>query len=121
MGRYIQKDARFWRSLLCEHYLQLAWNVGEEVGIGLWLELALVGFLHKVLVALLVGEVDGVLLGVELDAVAVHEVGRRLPAHQRVLPAVALWQDVPVHEPVRRVPVAGLGGRLGGAVDAGGH
>jgi hypothetical protein len=32
--------------------------------------------------------------------VAVHEVGRRLPAHERVLPSVALGEDVPVHQPV---------------------
>jgi hypothetical protein len=29
-----------------------------------------------------------------------HEVGRRLPAHERVLPSVAFREWVPVHEPV---------------------
>jgi hypothetical protein len=79
------------------HNLQLSWLVCEEVGVRLRDKLALIRLLHKVLVALLVGEVDGILLGLELDPVAVHEVSRRLPAHQRILPSVALGEHVPVH------------------------
>jgi hypothetical protein len=49
-------------ALLCADYLQLLGNVYKVVGIGLWLDLALVGFLDKVFVTLLVGKVDGVIL-----------------------------------------------------------
>jgi hypothetical protein len=41
-----------------------------------------------------------------------------LPAHERVLPSVALGQHIPVDAPLVTVPVAGLGGGLCGAVDA---
>ena len=102
---YIHRSASH-SDLLCPHDLQFAWNMCKVVGVGLGHELPLVWLLHKILVALLVGEIDGIFLGFELDAVAVHEVGGRLPAHERILPAVALGQDVPVHEPMRRVPVA---------------
>lgn len=74
--------------------------MSKQVGIGLGGGLPLVGLLDKVLVALLVSKLDGILLGLELYPVAVHEVGRRLPAHERVLPSVALGKDVPVHQPV---------------------
>jgi hypothetical protein len=104
--------------LLGPYDLELSRNVSEEVGIRLGHELPLVRLLHKVLVTLFVGEVDGVLFGLELYPVAVHEVGRRLPAHKRVLPSVALGEHVPVHQPVVGGPVAGLCGRLGGLVDA---
>lgn len=105
--------------LLGRYDLELLWAVSEQVGICLGGSLPLVGFLDKVLVALLVSEFDGILLGLELYPVAVHEVGRRLPAHEGVLPSVTLGKDVPVHQPVRGVPVAGLCGCLGGLVDAG--
>ena len=103
--------------LLGWHHLELSRFVSEEVGVRLGHKLPLVRLLHEIL-ALLVGKVDGVLLGLELYPVAVHEVGRRLPAHQRVLPAVALGEHVPVHQPSTGGPVAGLCGRLGGFVDA---
>lgn len=90
----------------------------EVVGVGLGNELAHIGLLDEVLVALLVGKVDSILLGLELESLAVHEVCRRGPAHKRVLPSVALGKDVPVHEPVFRCPVAGLCGGLCGLVDA---
>jgi hypothetical protein len=83
--------------LLGPYDLEFSRDMSEEVGIRLGDELPLVRFLHKVLVTLLVGEVDGILLGFELYPVAVHEVGRRLPAHERVLPSVALGEHVPVH------------------------
>lgn len=74
--------------------------MSKQVGIGLGSGLPLVRLLDKVLVALLVSKLDGILLGLELYPVAVHEVGRRLPAHERVLPSVALGENVPVHQPV---------------------
>lgn len=80
--------------------LELLGAVSKQVGVCLGDSLPLVGLLDKVLVALLVGEVDSVLLRLELYPVAVHEIGRRLPAHKRVLPSVALGEDVPVHQPV---------------------
>jgi hypothetical protein len=83
--------------LLGRYDLELLWAVSKQVGIGLGDGLPLVGLLDKVLVALLISELDSVLLGFELYPVAVHEVGRRLPAHERVLPSVALGQNVPVH------------------------
>jgi hypothetical protein len=87
-------------SLLCPDLLQLSGNVCEVVRVRLGNELANVGLLDEVLVALLVSEVDGIILRLELQAVAVHEVSRRGPSHERVLPAVALGKYVPVHEPV---------------------
>jgi hypothetical protein len=92
--------------------------VCEVVGICLGHELADVGFLDEVLVALLVGKVDGILLGLELYSVAVHEIGRRLPSHERVLPTVTLGKNVPVHEPVPGVPVARLCSGFRRLVDA---
>jgi hypothetical protein len=83
--------------LLGRYDLELLGAVSEQVGIGLGDGLPLVGLLDKVLVALLISELDSVLLGFKLYPVAVHEVGRRLPAHERVLPSVALGQNVPVH------------------------
>lgn len=86
--------------LFGENDLELLGLVSKQVGIGLGSGLPLVGLLDKVLVALLVSKLDGILLGLELYPVAVHEVGRRLPAHEWVLPSVALGEDVPVHQPV---------------------
>lgn len=62
-------------SLLCPDLLQLSRHVYKVVSVGLGHKLAHVGLLDEVLVALLVSKVDSVLLGLELDAVAVHEVG----------------------------------------------
>jgi hypothetical protein len=88
-------------SLLLRPYnLELARNVCEEVSVGLGDEFALVGLLYKVLIALLVGEVDGIFLALELDPVAVHKIGRRLPSHQLVLPPMALGEHIPVHQPM---------------------
>lgn len=80
--------------------LELLGAVCEVVGVCLGHKLPLVRLLHKVFVALLVRKVDGVLLRLELYPVAIHEVCRRLPSHQLVLPPVSLGQDVPVHQPV---------------------
>jgi hypothetical protein len=80
-------------------------------------KLALIRLLNIILIALLIGEIDSVFLALKRDALAVHEVRARLPAYERVLPAVALGEGVPVHEPVGRVPIAGLGCGFGWAVD----
>lgn len=97
--------------------LELARGVEEVVGVGLGGEGALVGLLDEVLVPLLLGEGDGVLLGLELQLRPLHGVPRRLPPHQRVLPPVALAQHVPVHPPVVRPPRPRLRRGLGGLVD----
>ena len=106
------------RPLLRPHLLQLAGAVSELRSVCLEHTLSLVGLLHKVLVALLVGKVDRVFLGVEVQAGALHVVCAGLPAHEGVLPSVALGQDIPVDAPLVTVPVSGLSGGLCGAVDA---
>jgi len=63
-------------------------------------KLPLVGLLHKVLISLLVSEVNGIFFRLELYPVALHVIARRLPSHERVLPSVALGQRIPVHQPV---------------------
>ena len=80
--------------------------------------MANVGLLDIVLIALLLGEGDGILLALEVQVGALHGIGRRLPAHQLVLPPVALALDVPVHAPDAALVVARLGCRLGGLEDA---
>lgn len=105
--------------LLRPHLLQLLRTVDELVGIRLWDDSPRIRLLHKILISLLVGEIDGVFLGLEVKVCALHEVGAGLPTHQRVLPAVALGERIPVHTPVAAVPVAGLCGGFGGLVDTG--
>lgn len=105
-------------ALLGADVLELLGAVHEVVGVCFGDDPALVRLLDKVLVALLVGEVDGIVLGLEVEVCALHEIGRGLPTHQGVLPAVTLAKDVPVHAPVVSIPVAGLSGRLCRAVDA---
>lgn len=97
--------------------LELLGFVKEVVRVGLGHEAALVRLLDKILIALLLGKSDGILLGLELDVGALHTIGRRLPAHEGVLPAVAPLQDVPVHTPVVLVPSTGLCRGLRRAVD----
>lgn len=98
--------------------LDLARTVHKLRRIRLWNNLPRLRLLHKVLVPLLFREADCVALALEVNARALHGVRARLPAHQRVLPAVALGHNVPVHLPVVLVPVAGLLGGFGGFVDA---
>lgn len=105
-------------SLFRADVLELVGCVHKVVGVGLGGKFALLGRLDKVLVPLLFGEGDGVLLGLEVEVGALHHVARRLPAHQRVFPAMALGQHVPVHAPVVRAPVPGLRGGLGGLEDS---
>lgn len=70
--------------------LELLRLVEVVVRVRLGLELPLLRFLYKVLVSLLLGEPDGILLALEVQVGALHAIGGRLPAHQRVLPPVAL-------------------------------
>lgn len=92
--------------------------VHEVVGVCLWNELALIGLLNKVFVSLLLREQDGVLLGLEVDVSALHDIARGLPAHERVLPSVALSKNIPIHSPMMTVPCTGLGRGLRGFVDS---
>lgn len=92
--------------------------VHEVVGICLGNELALIGFLNKVFVSLLLRKQDGVLLGFEVDVSALHDIARGLPAHERVLPSVALSENIPIHSPMMTVPSTGLGRGLRGLVDS---
>ena len=80
--------------------LKLLVLVEEVVRVSLGCEAALVGLLDKIFIALLVGESDRILLGIELEVGALHSIGRRLPSHERVLPPVTPLQDIPVHTPV---------------------
>ena len=98
--------------------LELLRLVKEVVGIGLRHEPALIRLLHKVFVALLLGKSNSILLGLELEVGSLHAIRGRLPAHEGVLPSVALLQNVPVHAPVVSVPGTGLGSGLCGAVDS---
>jgi hypothetical protein len=104
--------------LLCANVLELPVRVDKVVRIGLDSNLAGIGLLYKVLVPLLVCESDGVLLCLEVDVRSLHIVSGRLPAHQRVLPSVALGKDIPVHAPALASPFTGLSGRFGLLVDA---
>jgi hypothetical protein len=92
--------------------LQLTSAVEEVIGVSLWRELAGVGLLHEIFVALLLGEVNGVLLALEVEICALHEVSRRLPSHQWILPPMTLGKNVPVHSPI----VASPGSRLCGGL-----
>ncbi len=88
------------------------------IGVRLGDDPSLIRLLHEILIPLLLGEQDGILLRLEIEMGALEEIGRGLPAHERVFPPVALLQDIPVHAPVMAVPVAGLRGGFCGAVDA---
>jgi hypothetical protein len=78
----------------------------------------LLRFRHIPLIPLLFRERNRIFLAVEFDVGALHEVGGRLPAHQRVLPAVAFGEDVPVHAPGVGAPCSGLGGWFYWLVDS---
>lgn len=80
----------------------------KVVRVSLGNESALIWLLDKELISLLLGEHDGVFLRFEVDVGALHAVGGRLPANERVLPPVTLLQDIPVHTPVVTVPVSRL-------------
>lgn len=104
--------------LLRPNLLQLLRTVHKLVCICLGNHLPLIWLLHEKLITLLVGKSNGILLGLEVEVCALHEIGTALPAHQRVFPSVTLTERVPIHTPVVRVPVAGLRCGFGGFVDA---
>lgn len=68
--------------------LELPRLVNEVIGVSLGNKFALVWFLNKVLVALLLSKHDRVLLGLELEMSTLHVVSGRLPAYERVLPSM---------------------------------
>lgn len=92
----------------------------KVVGICLGNEFALIGLLDKVFVALLLRKQNGVLLGLEVDVSALHDIAGGLPAHERIFPSVALSENIPIHSPMMTVPSARLGRGLRGFVDSGG-
>lgn len=92
--------------------LQLLRGPQEVVRISLGRDLSRIRLLDEVLVALLLGKSNGILLGLEVNVRPLHEIARRLPSHQRVLPAVALSENIPVHPPPGSDLVAALGGRF---------
>lgn len=89
----------------------------EVVGVRLGDDPPLIRLLHEILVPLLLRKLNGVLFRLEIKMGALEVIRRRLPAHERVLPPVALLQYIPVHAPLVPVPVAGLCGCLCGSVD----
>jgi len=92
--------------------------VHEVVGVCLGNELALIGLLDKVFVSLFLRKQNGVLLGLEVDESALHDIARGLPAHERVFPSVTLSENIPIHSPLMAVPCTGLGRGLRGFVDS---
>ena len=98
--------------------LQLLITPQEIIRIRLRRNLPRIRFLHKVLISLLLREADRILLALEVHVCALHEIGRGLPAHERILPSVAFGENVPVHTPLVTVPVTRLSRGFGGAVDA---
>lgn len=62
--------------LLRPNMLQLPRRVHKVVGIRLGQDLPAVGLLHKVLIALVVGKLDGILLSCKVDVCALHDVSR---------------------------------------------
>lgn len=105
-----QKSAH--HTLLRADVLEFAGAEEEVVGVSLGGELAGVGLLHEELVALLLSKVNSILLSLEAEMCALHVVARRLPSHQRVLPAVTLGKNIPVHAPIMTPPSSGLCGGL---------
>ena len=92
--------------------------VHEVVGVCLGNEFAFIGLLNKVFVSLLLRKQDGVLLRLEVNVSALHEITRGLPAHERVLPSVTFSENIPIHSPMMTVPSTRLGRGLRGLVDS---
>jgi len=105
--------------LLRPNMLQLLVTPQKVVRVRLREDLPAIRLLDKVFISLLLRKPDGVLLALEVEMCALHEIGRGLPAHQRILPSVALGENIPVHAPLVAVPVAGLSCCLGRTVDTG--
>lgn len=97
--------------------LELLRFVDEVVSVGLGDEATLIRLLNEVLVSLLLGEQNGILLALEVQVGTLHAIGRGLPAHEGVLPAMTPLQDIPIHSPVVAVPGSGLCCGLRLAVD----
>lgn len=97
--------------------LELLGFVDEVVGVSLGDEPALIRLLNEILVSLLLRKHDRILLRLEVQVGTLHAISRRLPAHQRVFPAVSSAKDIPVHSPVVSVPGTRLRRGLGGTVD----
>lgn len=90
----------------------------EHIRIRLGHEPPLIRLLHVPLIALFFRKRHRIVSCLELKLRALHEVAGRLPAHERVLPAVAFAQYIPVHAPGVGAPGARLGGGLDGFVDS---
>lgn len=86
--------------------LEFPLGIEEVISVGLGLNLARVGLLYKVFIALLLGEVNRLFLGLEVDVCPLHDIPRGLPAHQWVLPAVTLRKNIPIHSPALATPRA---------------
>lgn len=106
-------------ALLSSDNLQLLWLVDKVVRICLGNKLLQVRLLDKILIALLIGKVNGILFCLESYPVTIHKIPSRLPSNEGVLPSVSFGKRIPVHLPVVRVPFSRLGRGLGWAVDAG--
>ena len=113
---YIKNIDKSMHRSLGPDMLELLWRVKKVIRIRFDNKLALVGFLHKILVTLSLRKPDGIFFGLEVEMRSLHAIGRRLPSHQWVLPSVTLLQDIPVHTPVVGVPGSRLRGRFCRAV-----
>lgn len=71
------------------HKLELLGTVNELVRVRLRYDRSLIRLLHKILIPLLICEPNGVFFRLEPYSLALHEVSRRLPAYQRVLPSMS--------------------------------
>lgn len=103
--------------LLRPNMLQLLIAPQKVISIGLRDNFPTVRLLDKVFVSLLLRKPDSILLALEVQMCALHEISRGLPSHQRILPSVAFGKNIPVHAPLMTMPVAGLCCCLRWAVD----
>jgi hypothetical protein len=85
--------------LLRPHRLQLLRTVHKLRRIRLRDKPPLIRLLNVILIPLLIRKQNSVFFRLERQLRALHTVARRLPAHQGVLPSVALLKNVPVHPP----------------------
>lgn len=97
--------------------LQLLRAVHKIVCVCFGHKLPRVRLLHKILIPLLLRKPDRIFFVLEAYMRALHEICRRLPAHQGILPPVAFAEDIPVHSPMVPMPVSGLCSGFGGPVD----
>jgi hypothetical protein len=104
--------------LLRPNMLQLLIAPQKVIRIRLRNNLPTIRLLNKVFITLLLCKPDGVLLALEVQMCALHEISRGLPSHQRVLPSVAFGENIPVHAPVVPMPVTRLCCCLCWAIDS---